>query len=380
MPRAIIVRYGELALKSEPVRRRFEHILIRSMKRTLSGLNYSIRSERGRIFVDTNSTATAVKRLAQVPGITSLSPSVWVKANMPDIRVQALKIAKKELKPGMTFAVRTNRVGKHPFSSRDVNVDLGSSILPIMKNLKVNLSTPEVTISIEIRGENAYVFANTVEGVGGLPVGTQGKVVAILSSNVNDVVAAFMMLKRGCAVFLLFLNSQNNLNGRISKRAVSSAKKLVGFGSSNVLWSFPFKEILATLRKKSSDRAAFYICRRCELRAAEIVAKRVGAEAIVIGDDARLIATQLLANLSATDEACKLAVLRPLSGMSEDDIRRSSEKMGVKFSTGFSPPCPTPAGEIISVEELKTLEKEIKIDTVIDCASKGLKKINKVNK
>lgn len=374
MPPAVIVRYGELALKSEPVRRRFEHSLIRAMKQALVGMGYEIREERGRIFVDTSSTARVIKRLSRVPGITSLSPSVRIKANMSDIRAQAVRIAKKVLKSGMAFAVRTNRVGEHSFSSRDVNVAVGSSILPIMKNLKVNLSAPDAEISIEIRGNDAYVFVNTAKGVGGLPVGTQGKIVAILS-NRNDAVAAFMMLKRGCAVSPVFLNPSDKFNSPSSRRAVSFAKKLTAFGSGRALWSFPFKEISAMLRKKSVGRASFYIHRRCELRAAEMVAKQVGAEAIVIGDDAKLIATKTLANLVAIDGAVEIAVLRPLSGMNEQEIRQTAEKIGLRSSANLAFTHPTPTGEVISSDELLALEKETDIDAVIDDASKRVKKV-----
>ena len=376
MPPTVIVRYGELALKSEPVRRRFEHALISSMKRTLGDLSYDIRVERGRIFVDTRSMTKVIKRLAQLPGITSLSPSNRTKANMDDIRTQAVKYAKKMLKPGMAFAVRTNRVGKHQFSSRDINIDIGSSILQIMKNVHVDLSSPDIAVSIEVRDEDAYIFVKTVEGVGGLPVGTQGRVVAIFSGTRNDAAAAFLMLKRGCTVYPLFLNHNDSLNDKTSRRVVSPAKKLTGFGSAGSLWSFPFKEVLTELRKKSDSRASFYACRRCALRAAEMVAKRVRAEAIVIGDDAKMIATQKLANLSSIDEACKMAVLRPLSGMDEQEIRRTTEKIGFKLSTDLPPLCPPPTGELISLEELRTLEKEMNIDAFIVGASKRIKKIN----
>ena len=370
----IIVRYGELALKSEPVRRRFEESLLNSIRHKLGDLRYNIRTERGRIFVDTASRTTVIKRLSRVPGITSLSPAVRTKANLDDIRTEAVRIAKKMLKPGMSFAVRTNRVGKHTFSSRDVNAKLGSSILSIMKNLKVDLISPDIEISIDIRGDDAYIFSNTVKGIGGLPVGTQGRVMAILSGSRNDVVAAYLVLKRGCAVSSLFLNPQDTLNNPAARRVILSAKKLAQFGSASVLWSFPFKRILTELRKKQVKKASIFIRERCKLRAAEMVAKRAGAEAIVIGDDAKVVEKMKLTNLGAIDADCKLAVLRPLSCMEENEIKEISEKIGLKTSAGFSPACSIPVGKIVS-EELQTLEKLININKIIEDASKKIKKI-----
>ena len=374
MPSTVIVRYGELAIKSESVRKRFERILVESIKRALVGLNYKIRIIRGRIFVDTNSTATVIKRLANLPGITSLSPSVRTKAKMQDIRAQAVRSAKKVLREGMAFAVRTNRVGEHPFSSRDVNIDIGASILSAIGGIRVDLSNPDVEVSIDIRDEDAYVFIKTVKGVGGLPVGTQGKVISLFSGTRNDATAAFLMLKRGCKVYLLFLNPQRNLNNPMSKRVVSSARKLARFDPTMVLLSFPFKEILAALHKKSLEKFEFYICRRCELHAAEIVAKRVGAEAIVIGDDAAQIKMQRLANLKVTDEVCKLAVLRPIAGLNDQEIGQTVEKMGMK-SFNFNPICRIPSGEVMSLEEIRNMEKEINIYAIFDEASRKIKTV-----
>jgi len=175
----VIVRYGELALKSWPVRRRFERCLVSSINLVLEGLKYAIRRERGRIFIDTKSPAQVAKRLSKVPGIVSVSLATKVEAGMNEICGTALKVAKKVLAPGASFAVRTSRVGKHAFSSGDVNVKVGSAILSKVEDVRVDLSNPDHKISIEVRGSDAYVFTETVEGIGGLPVGTQGGVVAL---------------------------------------------------------------------------------------------------------------------------------------------------------------------------------------------------------
>jgi len=373
MSSTVIVRYGELALKSEPVRRRFERTLIESIENALGDIRHSIRTERGRIFIDTSSAARTTKILSRIPGITSLSPAVRTNASLDAIKIQAAKIAKKVLSQGMTFAIRTSRTGEHAFSSREVNVEVGSLVLSLIKGTKVDLSHPDVEISIEVRGNDAYVFSSTIRGVGGLPVGTQGKVLAILSGSMNDA-AAFLMLKRGCKVTPLFFDTTNRLSHPATKRVILQAKRLSLFGADDHLWVFPFRKILGLIQEKTDEKTSFFIRRRCELRAAEIVARKTAAEAIVTGDDAELIEGIMLTNLNAIDGVCKLAVLRPLSCMEEDEIKEICEKIGLKHANRALPH-QAKIDVAINIEELLKLEKILNVEKIIDDASKKTKRI-----
>ncbi|MEM4201706.1 MAG: THUMP domain-containing protein, partial [Candidatus Hadarchaeum sp.] len=345
-----------------------------SIKRSLQNVTYAIRTERGRIFVDTNATVKTVKILSQIPGITSISPAVKTEADIDALKVKVTTLAKKLLKPGMSFAVRTTRIGEHAFSSRDVNIAIGSHILSILKNLKVDLSHPDVEISIEVRGNDAYVFSKTVQGVGGLPVGTQGKVVAILSGNKKDVIAAFMVLKRGCAVTPLILDAYDGINHRRTGFIIAQAKKLSLFGADTTIWLFPFKEVLDQIQKKTDSRSSFIIRRRCELRAAELVAERTAAEAVVTGDDAQSIAGTMLPNLHITDAACQLPVLRPLSGLEENEIKKIGAKIGLKLTKGSKLSRPVRIA-VNSAEEILEKERIINVEKIIDDASKKIRKI-----
>lgn len=361
MSATVIVRYGELALKSEPVRRRFEHSLVSAINLSLKGLKYAIRSERGRIFVDTKSQVSVAKRLSKVPGIVSVSLATKVKADMNEIIECALRVAKKVLSSGMSFAIRTSRVGNHPFSSNDVNVKVGSAILSEVKGVHVDLSSPDRKISIEVRGENAYVFTGTVEGVGGLPVGTQGKVVVLFSGDRNDVAAAYLMLKRGAVVFPVFLDPQSD--SKVLKIATATAKKLADFHPKLKLRVLPFNKVLSGLRKVPGDGYAYCICRRSALRATDTIAKHIGAEAIVVGDDGKRISSCGLANIKVIDDACKLPVLRPLAGIDGDEITRFKVKLPSrgKESCAFSPP-----RNIVDLGKIHELEESIKIGALVE--------------
>lgn len=361
----VIVRYGELALKSEPVRRRFERQLISTIKLVLKGLKYAIRRERGRIFIDTKSPTPVAKRLSRVPGIVSVSLATKVEANINEIRKSALRVAKKVLGPGTSFAVRTSRVGKHPFSSMDVNVEVGSAILSKIKGVHVNLSSPDREIFIEVRGKNAYVFTETAEGVGGLPVGSQGSVVAIFSGTRNDTAAAYLMMKRGSTVFLVFPDPRPYGNGKVLRLATASAKKLANFDPKLKLRVLPFGKVLNELGKVAMGSYTYCICKRSVLRAADAISRQVGAEAIVVGDDAKQIAAQKLVNLNVIDEVCKLPVLRPLAGIGSAEIGRLKVKVKLPSRARDVYPFPPPRG-IVDLKKIHELEEGMKIGALIE--------------
>jgi thiamine biosynthesis protein ThiI len=363
MWKTVIVRYGELALKSWPVRRHFERRLISSINLALSGLEYVVKRERGRIFVNTKSPALVAKRLSRVPGIVSVSLATKVKADISEICKAALRVAKKVLAPSMSFAVRTSRVGKHTFSSRDVNVEVGSAILSKFKDVHVDLSNPDREIFIEVRERDAYVFTETVEGVGGLPAGTQGSIVALLSGSRNDIAAAYLMIKRGSTLFPVFLNPRPY--GKVPMFVTASAEKLADFDSKLDLRVFPFHKVVSELKKAAVGDYAHCICKRSALKAADAIAKQVGAEAIVVADDIKQITVQKLANLGMIDEACEMPVLRPLAGFGGAEIERL--KVKVKLHSRVKEECPfQPPRGIVDLERIRELEEGMKISALVE--------------
>lgn len=365
MWKTVIVRYGELALKSWPVRRHFERRLISSINLALRGLGYVVKRERGRIFVDTKSPAQVAKRLSRVPGIVSVSLATKAKADMNEICKAALRVAKKVLAPSTSFAVRTSRVGMQMFSSRDVNVEVGSAILSKFKDVHVDLSNPDREIFIEVRERDAYVFTETVEGVGGLPAGTQGSVVALFSGSRNDIAAAYLMIKRGSTLFPVFPNQRPHGNGKVLRFVVASAKKLADFDPKLDLRVFPFHKVVSELKKAAVGDYAYCICKRSALKAADAIAEQVGAEAIVVADDINQITAQKLANLSVIDEACKLPVLRPLVGFGGAEIEQL--KVKAKLLSRAKEACPflSPRG-IVDLEKIHELEESMKLSALVE--------------
>lgn len=360
MSRTIVVRYGELALKSEPVRRRFERALAENIRLALGGLKHSLRRERGRFFV-TAAAKTAIERLTKIPGITSVSPAVETGADLNGICSAIVELAKRTLKPGESFAIRASRVGEHDFSSRDVGRAAGEAILKALPNVRVNLSSPDKELFVEVRWGRAYVFSDIMRGVGGLPVGTQGKVIALLSDGSYGAAAAYLMMKRGCRVSLLHLDDGKRFKGLGKRFAVKLLRKLAGFHPKLELLVAPFGELSPKLERLPPELAEL-ISRRAALMVAEIVAARAGAKAIVLGEDAERVANLTLANLRTVDEACKLPVLRPLVGFERSEIEEIIGRIGADL------PPPPPAGfrmPAVDPAQVRRLEEEMNLSASV---------------
>lgn len=199
----IIVRYAEMGLKSRPVRQRFERILIDNMMGALAsvGVEGLISTESGRVYVRSDNEESAMKAISMVFGVASLSPVLQCKATMDDIKSKTAEFSTTLIGEGQSFAVRARREGVHDFSSMDINREVGSAIWTANqdKGVSVNLQKPDVEVFVEVRGARAFIFHRSIPGPGGLPMGSQGKVVA-LASQERDLLAAWLMMKRGCKV------------------------------------------------------------------------------------------------------------------------------------------------------------------------------------
>ena len=206
----IIIRYGEISLKSPYVRKYFESILLRNIKRALQmeKISSSLRSERGRIFLTTNEMQKATEIVSRIFGIVSLSQAIRTTASMHDMSRTAQQLMRKVLTKEKSFAIRVTRVGTHSFSSQDVAIHLGDDIVTAT-HASVDLTKPDIELFIEIRDENAFFFTEKIRGTGGLPSGTQGTLCALIDHPVS-LLAAWYLLRRGCTMVLINLNTSND--------------------------------------------------------------------------------------------------------------------------------------------------------------------------
>jgi thiamine biosynthesis protein ThiI len=360
MIKTVVVRYGELALKSPRVRREFEQRLLENIRLSLGAPDHEILKERGRIFVNTNAPAKVAERLARVPGIVSVSPAIRTEATRDAVLASAVGAARKVLSGGECFAVRTRRLGKHPFRSQEINEEVGASILREVPGTSVNLTSPDREIFIEVRDKDAYIFTEVVEGVGGLPVGTQGAVVALFSGEANGLAAALLMLRRGCLVYPVFFDGGPRQR---RERAVSSAKKLLRFHPRFDFRVVEFDEVQKVI-EGAPDELSYLLSARAMLRAAEEVARGAGGEALVTGEEVGQDQRRALQSFQAANEVTGMAVFRPLAGLNQARIKWLLQRLGMGGAASRISPPNYPKFDV-DLEDIQRLERELGIDSLI---------------
>jgi len=359
----IIIRYGEIFLKSKPVFQRFERKLIENITWVLKreNIKFKIKKERGRIFLLAG--REALNPLRKVTGIVSFSPSHHLKtSDFKKIKSFCRKKFGNFLKKGETFAVRAKRVGTHSYSSKDLENEVGGLI-----EGKVNLKNPKKEIFIEVREKDCYIFTEIFEGVGGMPLSTAGKVASLLSGGIDSPVASFLLMKRGCRVVFLHFHSFPLVSRKSIEKCLQIVKKLNNYQFKSKLILIPFQEIQLCLKTEAPQKYLVLLYRRSMVRIGEKISKIEGAQALVTGESLAQVASQTLSNLVAVEETAKKPIFRPLIGMDKNEIINSAKKIDTfnisilpqeDCCTLFTPRHPATQAD---PEVLKKIERKIKI-------------------
>jgi thiamine biosynthesis protein ThiI len=315
---AVLVRYGELFLKSEPVKRRYIDILLRNIRRALDarGYAYDIEVYRGRILIggdDLSGICAAVRRIF---GVVSVSPCIRTPPELEDIMAAAAKRALSRLKPGMSYAVRARRAGLAGFTSQELGKWIGSAIFAGMDGLEVDLGHPDYEIFVEARDIGGLVYDERLEGPGGLPLGTQGPVLSLLSPGIDSPVASWLAMRRGCDVTHLYLDGGSWMGEDVWEGTCENHRRLSAWclGQPLTLLVVSLEPFFARLVEEREAKLRCIICKRFMLRVAGRIARDRGALAIVTGDSLGQVASQTLANMGVIEEAGPrtIPVLRPL--------------------------------------------------------------------
>ena len=295
----IIIRYSEIALKAEYTRRIFENVLINNIKNALKTKNiiYEIKKQRGRIYVYTKNIKTTLKILQKIFGIKTISPAIKIKSEINLIAENALKILKEKIKKeNESFALRVKREGKHEYTSQDVAIYVGDIIVKNTK-AKVNLTKPDHTLYIEIRGGNAFLFEEKIPCQGGLPLGTQGEVLTIAEKK-ESILAAWYLMRRGCNIIFITTNKT------IKKTLEKFLKKW--FIKPEIIYIENNKKLNETIKETISEK-------QCEAI----------ATGQTINDE------NLINNTKQLKKQFKLPILQPLIAMSNDEIQQKSKEIGL---------------------------------------------------
>lgn len=319
---AVLVRYGEIGLKGAN-RGFFESILIKNIRLALKNENGAdIYTTSGRILVKTDGNERKIMSLlTKVFGIVSLSPVIKVNADMESFMAAAQQLLSDSINV-KTLRVNCRRADKNfPITSPEVSRILGSKLLDAFPHLKVDLHNPDITISVEIRSDDSLVYAETIAGPGGMPVGCSGKGLLLLSGGLDSPVAGWMAMKRGIKVAAVHFFSFPYTGERSKKKVLDLAEKIAGYNQNEMeLFVVNFTNIQETIWKHCPEKFRVTIMRRMMLRISEKIAAREGALAVITGESVGQVASQTLESMSVIGQACSILQLKPLVGMDKSEI------------------------------------------------------------
>jgi thiamine biosynthesis protein ThiI len=321
-----LVRYSEIFLKSDPVRRQWERTLMNNIRQVMPDLK--IRSERGRIWLEGD---VDPKLLNHIFGIVSFSEVEHVPHDV-SLETALVEYGRAHGLPrAKTFALRIKRVGKHSFSSNDKAIELGDLVRKEFPHLKVNLAAPDVEIHVEIRQDECYLYDTVIKGAGGLPLGVEGTLVALVSGGIDSPVAAWMMMKRGCKIVPIFVALDTFLDETVLARAelvVSELRKYQPDIRLRVIRDPYLAAAKKELIKNRQEKYTCIFCKRRMYRIAQAVAEEVGAKGIVNGESLGQVASQTIDNLIVLTDAAQVPIYRPLIGFDKVDTMQLAREIG----------------------------------------------------
>ena len=327
----IIARYGEIGLKSPKVRSRFEKKLVRNIKATFE---CRVDRNQGRIYIFPDDFEEGIEKLNRVFGVVSYSPATSTHSNYDEIDETLGQYTLDLIDSGLLdentkFAIKCRRVGKHDFTSQEMAAHCGGVVRDKIL-APVDLTNPDLTIYVEIRDDDAYIFHEKIRGPGGLPLGTQGKVVVLLSSGIDSPVAAYLMMKRGCEVVALHCNNDPFSGPKVTENFNLLVDRLNVYASGVPIKRrvIDYGEYLTAAKQKAPEKMTCVLCKSGMYRIAEKLAVRLGADAIVDGSSVGQVASQTLSNILATRYGVEMPILSPLIGLDKEEITKIAKEIG----------------------------------------------------
>lgn len=330
----LIVKYGEIAVRGNN-RKFFIERLLRTIRKNLDGMgDFYVCKEQGRLILEDRGGEMdfdkVIPKVLCIMGIIGVSPGVRVLDQDLDNlkRVCAEHIRSIGTEDYKTFKIETKRSNKnYPLESREVSAAVGEYILDNFPELKVDVHEPDLTVYIELRN-HAYVYSKQIKGLGGLPVGSSGKGIVMLSGGIDSPVSAFMMAKRGVEVEGVYFNSPPYTSERAKQKVIDLADKLTEFTGSFRLYVVPFTDLqLYLLENVPHDKLTIFL-KRAMTRVACILGERDGALAVITGDSVGQVASQTMQGLHAISAAATMPIIRPLAGFDKQEIIDIARKIG----------------------------------------------------
>ena len=336
MEKVVIIRYAEIHVKGKN-RGYFERVFSVNLEKALKGIRHELRRMSGRYLVAAFAEEDAdeiLSRVARVFGVHSYSLGYLVDNDMESL----LAAAKLVCPQSGTFKVDTHRGDKkYPLTSMQLNAEVGAKLIEAFPALTVDVHAPQGYVYLDIReGGKALVFGTFEEGANGMPVGTSGRGLLLISGGIDSPVAGYMMAKRGMNVEYMHFHSYPYTNEQAKDKVVSLARILSRYTGSNSLMTVSVTHIQEEIHKKCAAELNVTLLRRFMFRIAERLAKRTGAQCLITGESLGQVASQTIEGMTSSGAVVTLPVLRPLVGFDKEEIIVRAKKIGT-FDTSVLP-------------------------------------------
>jgi thiamine biosynthesis protein ThiI len=367
MEKVIIIRYCEIHLKGKN-RGYFERIFVMNMEKSLKGIKHEIRKQSGRYIVegfDEEQIETILAKLNKVFGIHTMSIAYRVPTDMDNIYYAAKAVCSES----GTFKVETHRADKTFYlNSMQINAEIGGRLLSDNDQISVDVHEPKFIINIDVRENGTtLVFNEFFKGAGGMPVGTAGKGLLLISGGIDSPVAGHMIAKRGMSIDCIHFHSYPYTNLQAKEKVIELAKVLSQYSCGTTLHIIKVTHIQEEIHKKCNGEYMVTLLRRFMMRIAERLAKKIGAQCIITGESLGQVASQTIEGMTSSNSVIEsLPVLRPLCGFDKNEIIDRSRAMGAyeisiqpyeDCCTVFLPKHPVTKPKLATV-----IEEEAKLD------------------
>jgi len=348
----IMVRYGELSTKGKN-KKDFIKQLGQNVRKALSTFDsLEIRAQHDRLHVTLNGadSEAVMNRLKGVFGIENFSPSVKVDKDIEEIKATAIAMVKEVFKPGMTFKINTRRQDKEfEYDTYQMNGILGDAVLEGVPGLTVQMKHPDLELRVEVRMNGVFLSGETIHGAGGLPVGTGGKAVMMLSGGIDSPVASYYALRRGVKIDMVHFFSPPYTSEQALAKAKELTARLAGYSGGIQFIQVPFTKIQETIKEKVPEGYLMTVQRRLMLRLTAAIAEKRHAKGIFNGESLGQVASQTLESMAAINDVTSMPILRPLLSMDKTEIIKVAEDIDTydlsilpyeDCCTIFTPPAP----------------------------------------
>lgn len=339
---AFLIKYAEIAIKGKN-RHLFEDALIHQIRFALKKCEgkFLITKSQGRIYVEAESEFDyddTIEQLQHVFGIVGICPMIYVEDEGFEKLCGTVVQYMKDVYPDRhrTFKVHCRRARKnYPMESMEVNADLGEVILNAFPEMTVDVHEPEILLNVEIR-EKIYIYSEIIPGPGGMPVGTGGKAMLLLSGGIDSPVAGYMIAKRGVKIDAVYFHAPPYTSERAKQKVEDLARLVSRYTGPIYLHVINFTDIQLYIHEKCPHEELTIIMRRYMMRIAEHIAGETECLGLITGESIGQVASQTMSSLIATNEVCRLPVYRPLIGFDKEEIVAVAKKIGT-FETSIQP-------------------------------------------